>query len=139
MSDAWLPADLGKKITATALRKSALHDLLTRQGVKLGNITQEVTAVLADPVNARILQSEVGAPLLRMTRIIYSSEGRPIQHLISYVSPEKSRFIMHFPGGKGDPLMAGRFVHDILGRGRQGTGQAMPSPRKRANPVSAKA
>ena len=111
VSDAWLPRDLGKGVTAAALKRYALHALLIKQGVALGNITQEVTAVLADPQNARLLASEVGAPLLRMTRLISSVEGRPVQYLTSFVSPEKSRFIMHFPSERGDQMRGGRFIH----------------------------
>ncbi|WP_369698890.1 UTRA domain-containing protein [Duganella violaceipulchra] len=55
---------------------------------------QETTAVAATPAYAVLLQTEVGQPLLKLTRILYDRERCPVQHLSVHMLPERSRILM---------------------------------------------
>ncbi|CAN5338902.1 GntR family transcriptional regulator [soil metagenome] len=113
LTDAWVPTDLGKKVSASALRKNALYELLLAQGVEFGRVVQEITAVAADPARAQVLQTEVGAPLLKLVRVMHDTAARPVQHLTAYMSPEHSRILMDIPGPTVNTLSAGQIVHDV--------------------------
>ncbi len=113
LTDAWVPAPLGKRVTPAALRKQALYELLMAQGVKFGRVVQEITAVAADPVRAGLLKTEVGAPLIKLVRVMHDADARPVQHLTAYLSPERSRILMDIPGDTVNTLSAGQFVHDV--------------------------
>lgn len=114
LTDAWIPARLRMGVTASSLRKMALYEVLLAQGVRFGRVVQEFTAVIADPVRARRMKVEVGAPLLRLIRIMHDEEDRPILYLTVHLSSERSRILMDIPGEAVNTLTAGRIVHDAL-------------------------
>lgn len=112
VTDAWVPAELGKRMTAAALRRHALYEILAAQ-VKLGRVIQEVTAITADPVRARLLGAEVGSPLLKIVRLMHSQgDEQPVAHLAIYVRPDRSRLIMDLRSDQIDTLSAGQIIHE---------------------------
>lgn len=113
LTDAWVPRHLGKGVTATALRKRALYEILLAQGIVFGRIVQEFTAVVADPMRAAALKTEVGSPLLKLFRLVHGDDGRPVEHLCVYLCPERSRILMDVSGVEMNTLAAGQIVHDI--------------------------
>lgn len=115
LSDAWVPEQLGKQVTATSLRKQALYEILMAQGVKFGRVIQEITAELSDPVRAKLMQTEVGAPLLKIVRVLHDPAARPVQYITVTMTPERSRILMDIPGETVNTLSAGQFVHEVAG------------------------
>ncbi|MFL9876382.1 GntR family transcriptional regulator [Paraburkholderia megapolitana] len=113
VSDAWVPARFSKQVTASRLKKEALYEILMNQGVEFGRVIQEVTAVAADPTFAHWLGTDVGMPLLRVTRIVYDVSLEPVQHLTLTVSPEHSRIVTDLPVDKINTLGTGQIVHDV--------------------------
>ena len=112
ITDAWVPLDLGKQVTAAALRKKALFQILTAHGLKLGRVVQEVTAIVADRMHAETLKVEVGSPLLKVTRLFHETGSRPIQYVEVYISPERSRILMDIANEDVNTLGGGLIVHD---------------------------
>ena len=113
LTDAWVPAQLGKRVSVTALRKHALYEILLAQGVKFGRVVQEITAEVADPARARLLQVETGAPLLKMVRLLHDLDAQPVQHLTVSLTAERSRILMDIAGATINTLTAGQVVHDV--------------------------
>jgi GntR family transcriptional regulator len=111
-TDSWVPRALGKRVTPAALRKRPLYAILLGQGVVLGRVVQELSAVAADPVTAERLGTDVGGPLLKLVRLLHGQDARPVQYLEVYVSSESSRFLMDIPAEQVNTLSAGQFVHD---------------------------
>lgn len=112
LTEAWVPPDLGRRITPAALRRQALYEIVQAQGVSLGRVVQEITAVAADPGQARLLDTEAGAPLLQLVRLMYARDARPIEHLSVWLSPERSRILTELQLTDVDTLRTGRVVHD---------------------------
>ena len=113
LSDAWVPARLGKQVTAASLRKHALYEILLAQGVKFGRVIQEVTAELSDPIRAKLLDTEVGVPLLKVVRVLHDPDARPVQYITVTMTPERSRMLMDIPGDSVNTLSSGQFVHEV--------------------------
>ena len=113
LTDAWVPARLGRKVSAAALRKHALYEILMAQGVQFGRVVQEISAAPADPMRARVLQTDIGAPLLKLMRLMHDKEAQPVQHLTAWLAAERSRMLMDIPGETVNTLSAGQFVHDV--------------------------
>jgi GntR family transcriptional regulator len=113
-----VPARVGRKVTEAALRKKALYQILLDQGIEFGREIQEISAEAADPYRASLLQTAVSTPLIRLTRLMHDRQDRPVQHLTTYVSPERSRILMDISSDKIDTLSAGHIAHDpkFLGR-----------------------
>ncbi|MGJ7608032.1 GntR family transcriptional regulator [Variovorax sp. LT1R20] len=113
LTDAWVPAHLGKRVSAAALRKHALYEILLAQGVKFGRVVQEITAEVAEPGRARLLNVETGAPLLKFVRLLHDLDAQPVQHLTVSLAAERSRILMDIPGETINTLTAGQVVHDV--------------------------
>jgi GntR family transcriptional regulator len=114
VTDAWVPEHIGKHVTAAALKKRALFEILLAEGIRFGRVVQEVTAVAADPYHAGLLQTDVGAPLLRLTRLIYDLGRKPVQYLTVHITSQRSRILMDISAEAINTLGAGHIVHDML-------------------------
>lgn len=112
LTQAWVPGPLGTRVTAAALRKRALYEVLLDQGFQFGRVVQEITAQVASPDVAAHLKVEVGAPLIKLVRLMHDPQSRPVLHLTALLSPERSRILMDIPGSKVNTLDAGQIVHD---------------------------
>lgn len=112
LTDAWIPEAMGEGVSVASLKQHALYELLMKQGVTFGSVVQEITAQLADPVLASLLRLEVGAPLLKIVRLMHDKADVPILHISIYLTPERSRLLMDFPGDGVNTLVTGRIVHD---------------------------
>jgi GntR family transcriptional regulator len=111
VTDAWVPERIGRSITAAALKKKALYELLTAQGVELGRVVQEISAEPADPAQARHLGMPVGAPLLKIVRLLHDRSEQPVQHLTARIPPDRGRVLMEVAGDQINTLSAGYISH----------------------------
>jgi GntR family transcriptional regulator len=111
ITEAWVPQDLGKGITAAALKRSPMYEVLTGQGVKFGRVVQEISAESADPHRAALLKCELSTALIRMSRIMHDQGGRPVMYVTAHLTPQHSRILMEIPGDAIDTLSAGHIIH----------------------------
>lgn len=111
VTEAWVPATYGKGVTAASLKKHALFQILQANGVVFGRVVQEFTAVPADPVRARLLSLGVGMPLLKIVRLMYDLEERPVLYISFYLSPDNSRILMDIPADSVNTMSGGHIFH----------------------------
>jgi GntR family transcriptional regulator len=91
-----VPGDLGKNLKPDAWRKgSILRQIETDLGVRMGDADQTISASLADAHLARLLKTNIGAPLLSVDRVVRSIEGRPVEHVHSYYRSDIYSFKAH--------------------------------------------
>lgn len=112
VTDAWVPEHVGRGITRGSLKRKGLYELLMEQGISFGRVVQEISAEPADPRLAGLLRVTPGAPLLRLTRLLYDGAGQPVQHITIYVTPERSRILMDVDIASLNTLGAGQITHD---------------------------
>jgi GntR family transcriptional regulator len=78
----YLPAEIGVRFTNEELSSgSLLKRLESKFGLRLQSARQQITADLADPYVAGLLDVRVGAPLLSIERTVYTEDGRPIEYV----------------------------------------------------------
>jgi GntR family transcriptional regulator len=78
----YLPAEIGVRFTNEELSSgSLLKRLESKFGFRLQSARQQITADLADPYVAGLLDVRVGAPLLSIERTVYTDDGRPIEYV----------------------------------------------------------
>jgi GntR family transcriptional regulator len=111
LTEAWIPPTHAKGVTAAALKKRPLYEILQAQGVRFGRVVQEITAVPADPSRARLLRLGVGMPLLKMVRVMHALDERPILHISIYLSPDHSRIVMDIPAEAINTMTAGKVIY----------------------------
>lgn len=93
VTDAWLPNVLADKLTESALLHDPLYELLTKVGVVVERMRHEITAEIAGPRYARLLDTAIGAALLRVNRLAFVAD-RPHHYLSILLSPSRSRVLM---------------------------------------------
>jgi len=89
----FLPQEIAKEFTREDLNSTSIYRLLARDGIRLHSGTQVVSAQLADPVVAPVLEVELGAPLLQIRRQHFDQTGRPVEYFEMLASP--SKFELH--------------------------------------------
>jgi GntR family transcriptional regulator len=93
VTEAWLPTDLTDTLTTSALRRKPLYELLSAAGVAIDRMQHEITAEIAGPRNARLLNVAIGSALLRVNRLAFVA-GSPHHHVSILLSPNRSRVLM---------------------------------------------
>jgi GntR family transcriptional regulator len=93
VTEAWLPNQLADKLTESALRREPLYELLSDVGIVVERMRHEITAEIAGPRHARLLDTAIGAALLRVNRLAFVA-GRPHHYLSILLSPSRSRVLM---------------------------------------------
>lgn len=120
ITEAWVPGELGRSITAAALKRSPMYELLNRLGVRFGRVVQEISAESADPQRAALLECELSTALIRMSRLMHDDAGRPVMYVTAHLTPQHSRIVMEIQGDAIDTLGAGHIIHDpsLVGKPR---------------------
>ena len=93
VTEAWLPTDLADTLTTSALRREPLYELLSTAGVVIDRMQHEITAEIAGPRNARLLNTAIGSALLRVNRLVFVA-GSPHHYVSILLSPNRSRVLM---------------------------------------------
>jgi GntR family transcriptional regulator len=93
VTEAWLPEELADTLTESALRRAPLYELLSDAGVVADRVRHEITAEIAGPRNAHLLDTAIGAALLRVNRLVFVADA-PHHHLSALLSPNRSRVLL---------------------------------------------
>lgn len=98
----YVPADIGRKFGRKEMAREPLLGLLERSGVVIGSAEQTLSATLADTRVAPLLKTSIGAPLLRISRIVQDSHGRPVEYIIGLYRPDRYQFRMSLDRVRGE-------------------------------------
>lgn len=112
ITEAWLPTVLTDVLTVSALRRTPLYELLAGADVVVERMQHEISAEVAGPRNAGLLDVPIGSALIRVDRLAFVTE-RPHHHVSILLSPSRSRVLTRQgPGGfdSGDGLA---IAHDV--------------------------
>ncbi len=112
VSEAWLPNDLVATLTEPALLRAPLYQLLSDAGVSVDRMQHEITAEIAGPRNARLLDTAIGSALLRLNRVAFAA-GAPHHHLAILLSPSRSRVVMSQSGADLETGDGFAITHDV--------------------------
>ncbi len=96
-----VPADIGSSFSRRDLEASPLLALLERAGVAVEGAEQTISAVLADARVAPLLETEIGAPLLSLERVVRDAEGRAVEWLTALYRPDAYQFRMELSLNRG--------------------------------------
>jgi GntR family transcriptional regulator len=112
VTDAWLPEQLADTLTESALLRAPLYELLPEAGVVVDRVQHEITAEIAGPRNARLLDTAIGAALLRLNRLAFVA-GAPHHHLSVLLSPNRSRVVMDQSAAELETGEGFAITHDV--------------------------
>ena len=112
VTDVWLPAVLADTLTQPALRAAPLYDLLSEAGLTVDRVRHEITAEIAGPRNARLLDTAIGAALLRVNRLVFVA-GAPHHYLSALLSPNRSRVLLNQTADELEVADGLTIAHDV--------------------------
>lgn len=87
----YVPEEIAQGYSESDLATTPLFRLLEQSGVRVDHAQQSVSAVLATPEIAEALDTEVGAALISLARVVYDAEGRGIEYLAALYRPDRYR------------------------------------------------
>ena len=112
VTDAWLPAELADTFTEAALRRTPLYELLSDAGITVEWVRHEITAEIAGPRNAQLLDTAIGGALLRVNRLAFVA-GAPHHQLSVLLSPNRSRVLLSQSVDELDAAFGLTIAHDV--------------------------
>ena len=100
----YLPAEIGEKLIPEDLNSgSLLQTLETRFGLKLKSATQRITAALADPYLAKLLDVRVGSPMLSIERAVYAGRETLVEFSQTLFSADPDGYAIRLTRAKAAP------------------------------------
>lgn len=79
----YVPLDIAARIAMRRGAATPMLALLEKHGVEVASAEQHIGATLANLEVAQALDVPAGAPLLRITRVVYDSAGRAVERVIA--------------------------------------------------------
>jgi GntR family transcriptional regulator len=112
ITEAWLPTDLSNILTENALRHTPLYELLSGAGVVIDRMQHEITAEIAGPRNAHLLNVAIGSALVRVNRLAFVADT-PHHYVSILLSPNRSRVLMSQNASELHTGDAFAIAHDV--------------------------
>ncbi|MEO7402249.1 MAG: UTRA domain-containing protein, partial [Burkholderiales bacterium] len=97
-----VPLDVANQITERDIEATPMLVLLEARGFAPTWARQSLGALPADRGTARALSVEVGAPLVRLERVVYGAADRPIEHLLALYRADRYEYRTILRRGAGD-------------------------------------
>ncbi len=89
----FLPYDLCPTIMTADLTQKSLYAFLDEEcDLRVARGRRRIEAVAVNESEARLLQLETGAPVIRMESVSYLQDGRPIEYFDALFRGDRSRF-----------------------------------------------
>lgn len=87
-----VPGDIADRYSVRDMATTSLLTLLEQVGAAVFDAEQSITAVAAEPLVASALGVAVGAPLLKVERIMRDVNGRPVQLIHSHYRSDRFQY-----------------------------------------------
>ena len=99
----YVPLDIAARVHQTEMARRPLFELLGTAGIEVARADQSIGATLAGVEAARALGVDVGAPLLRLTRVVFDVMNRPVERVIALYRADAYQYHMQLrlPAGGG--------------------------------------
>ncbi|MBL4800284.1 MAG: GntR family transcriptional regulator [Emcibacter sp.] len=98
----YLPEDIGRTFKYEELEARPILALIEWSGIAIARARQTITATLADSATGAALKVNIGSPLLKVTRIVYDINDRPVEYITIFYRPDHYQLNLDLSREKGD-------------------------------------
>ena len=84
-----VPESISVTFSKQELGSRPLLELLERAGVKVESARQRISASLASPKVAEVLDVRIGSPVIELIRVSFDQHGRGVEHLHALYRPDR--------------------------------------------------
>ena len=96
----YVPKSVGERLAKEDLAHRDIFLILENDyGYSLGQAELQIEAVLADDILARLLQVEEGAPILRIERLTFTADNRPLDYEYLYYRGDAFQYRLRIERG----------------------------------------
>lgn len=96
----YVPLEVAKRVPATEMARQPMFELLETVGIRLARADQFIGATLAGVEAAAALGVDVGAPLLRLTRVVFDETDRPVERVVALYRADAYQYQMQLRRGE---------------------------------------
>lgn len=96
----YVPLDIAARLGARRSAATPMLALLEKQGIEVASAEQHIGATLANLEVARALDVPAGAPLLRITRVVFDGSGRAVERVIALYRADAYHYRMQLSRSK---------------------------------------
>lgn len=89
---AYVPKDVAEQLVDRDTNAQPMLAQLQKAGVSVARADQAITASIADPTTAATLAIEVGAPIIRLTRLVFDTANRPVEWLTALYRADRYEY-----------------------------------------------
>jgi GntR family transcriptional regulator len=89
---AYVPSDVAERLLHRDTSAQPMLAQLQQAGVAVARADQAITATIADPTTAQALSVDVGAPVIRLTRLVYDNRNRPVEWLTALYRADRYEY-----------------------------------------------
>jgi GntR family transcriptional regulator len=97
----WIPEAIGRRFDAAELTRTPVLSLLEQHGLTIDYIEQTISAAVATRAVARALALEPGAAILAVERMVFASDGRPVEKSRVFYPAGRHEYRITLRRGKG--------------------------------------
>jgi GntR family transcriptional regulator len=97
----YVPLDIAARVRKLRRKSVPLFERLRLAGVRVGEAEQWIGATLANVEAASLLGIEIGAPLLRIVRVVFDSAARPVERVVALYRAEAYVYRMRLAPQRG--------------------------------------
>jgi GntR family transcriptional regulator len=97
----YVPLDIARRIGRRDMTRQPMFELLGRAGVQVDSAEQWIGATLAGVEAAGALSIDVGAPLLRLTRVVRDVRGKPVERVVALYRADAYQYQMRLRAARG--------------------------------------
>lgn len=91
----WVPIDIAARLAGGTGRDQPMFMLLAAAGLRLSSAEQYLGATLAGVEAAQALGIAVGAPLLRLVRVVTDESGRAVERVVALYRADAYQYHLH--------------------------------------------
>jgi GntR family transcriptional regulator len=112
VTELWLPEHLAETLTEPALAGAPLYQLLYGAGVGIDGVDHELTAEVAGPRIATLLDTAIGTAVIRVNSVAHAA-GKPHHFLSIALSPNRSRVLLSQSAADFESGIGMAIAHDV--------------------------
>ena len=92
--ETYVPESVGRRYERSEISSLPLLALLERAGISVGRAVQTISADAATAELARALELNPGAPVLKVERIVYAQDEKPVEFIVACYHPAMYKYRM---------------------------------------------
>lgn len=92
--ETFIPDDLARSFSEADLKKESLLTLLIKSGINIKRAEQRLFAVSATPYIAKVMDTEIGTPLLKIHCVMVDVNDRPVEDIYAWYHSDRYQYQM---------------------------------------------